>query len=349
MTSPASARPDGRILLPSLTGQGAVSAMTPPLRVALIGECMIELKEGPAGDLSRSFGGDTFNTAAYMARLGAALGPFVDYVSAVGDDRFSEDMLAFWAAHGVGSRLTLALPGRRPGLYAITVDKSGERSFAYWRGEAAARDCFAADGSDAVLAALAEYDLIYLSGISLAVLRPPSRERLLSRIEELAAAGVAVAFDCNHRPTLWADAAETRAAWQRVFGFARFVLMTVEEAAVLALGALDPLALMASWPGIELVVKDGAEPCIIRSGGRIFRVPATRVERLVDTTAAGDSFSAAYLLGRLLGLSVEECARSAHAVAGAVVQHPGAIAPAGAVPDVFAERISHPCTVGAAT
>ena len=316
-------------------------ATRPSFRVALIGECMIELKETASGALTRGFGGDTFNTAAYMARLGARLGPFVDYVSAVGDDRFSAEMVAYWNANGVGSRLTIALPHRRPGLYFITVDATGERRFAYWRGEAAARDCFEAEESGSTLAALGGFDLVYLSGISLAVLRPVSRERLLERLEEIAAAGVAVAFDCNHRPALWSSETEARAVWERVFGFARYALTTVEELAVLGAPARieDGLACFAAWPQVELVIKDGAAPCAIRASGEVLRVPAIRVARVIDTTAAGDSFSAAYLLGRLLGLPAEESARAAHAVAGAVVQHPGAIVPADATPDVFADRI----------
>ena len=47
-------------------------------RVACIGECMIELKQADGGLLSRGFGGDTLNTAVYLARLGAA----VDYITA---------------------------------------------------------------------------------------------------------------------------------------------------------------------------------------------------------------------------------------------------------------------------
>ncbi len=60
--------------------------MTKDIRVAAIGECMVELQERPDGGIVQSFGGDTFNTAAYMARLGEGLGAFVDYVSAIGDD-----------------------------------------------------------------------------------------------------------------------------------------------------------------------------------------------------------------------------------------------------------------------
>jgi 2-dehydro-3-deoxygluconokinase len=107
------------------------------IRVAAIGECMVELQERPDGGITQSFGGDTFNTAAYMARLGEGLGAFVDYVSAIGDDPFSEDMATFWRAQGVGDRLVLRRPGRRPGLYFIKTDAAGERRFFYWRGEAA--------------------------------------------------------------------------------------------------------------------------------------------------------------------------------------------------------------------
>ena len=119
------------------------------------------------------------------------------------------------------------------------------------------------------------------------------------------------------------------------------MLTTVEELAVIGAAERieDGLARFAAWPDVELVIKDGAAPCAIRAAGQVFRVPAVRVERVVDTTAAGDSFSAAYLLGRCLGLPVEDSARAAHAVAGAVVQHSGAVVPADATPDVFAERI----------
>ena len=50
--------------------------------VACLGECMIELSEHPDGSISRGFGGDTLNTALYMARLGMK----VQYVTALGDD-----------------------------------------------------------------------------------------------------------------------------------------------------------------------------------------------------------------------------------------------------------------------
>src|SRR5512145_1720140 len=109
--------------------------MTENFRIAMIGECMIEMQDRGAGTIAMAFGGDTFNTAAYMARLGEGLGPFVEYVSALGDDPYSEDMAAFWRAQGVGDSLVPRRKGKRPGLYFIKTDASGERRFYYWRGE----------------------------------------------------------------------------------------------------------------------------------------------------------------------------------------------------------------------
>src|SRR5215217_2176793 len=65
---------------------------------ACLGECMIELREEADGRLAQAYGGDTLNTAVYMARLGLA----VDYVTALGDDAFSDAMLAGWRDEGIG-------------------------------------------------------------------------------------------------------------------------------------------------------------------------------------------------------------------------------------------------------
>lgn len=309
-------------------------------RVAAIGECMVELQEKPDGSITQSFGGDTFNTAAYMARLGERLGTFVSYVSAIGDDPFSEAMAAFWREQGVDDALTLRRAGRRPGLYFIRTDAAGERRFYYWRGEAAVREMFETDGSAALLEALGGFNAIYISGISLAVLRPASRDRLLLRLEALAKAGVSIDFDCNYRPLLWDSVATTRAVYERVIGFAHRVLITVEELEVLGIEAtpLAGAAHFAAKPGLEVVIKDGAKPCTLIHDGAIETVPAVRVDKVVDTTAAGDSFSAAYLIGRSLGLDPAEAARRAHVVAAAVVGHRGAIIPKSALPDVFASE-----------
>jgi 2-dehydro-3-deoxygluconokinase len=84
---------------------------------------------------------------------------------------------------------------------------------------------------------------------------------------------------------------------------------------------------------VEVVLKL-AEPgvCIFHRGSEL-TVPAPPVERVVDTTAAGDSFAAAYLAARLADANPEAAARCGHSLAGTVVQHRGAIIPRSAMPE----------------
>src|SRR5258705_13626935 len=89
-------------------------------KVACIGECMIELKQAEGGLFSRGYGGDTLNTAVYLARLGVG----ADYITALGADTLSAEMFARWAGEGIGTRRELRRPGKRPGLSMI---QSGDR------------------------------------------------------------------------------------------------------------------------------------------------------------------------------------------------------------------------------
>ena len=89
-------------------------------RLLSIGECMVELAQAGDGLLRKGFAGDTFNTAWY-ARLCAAPGWQVDYLTALGDDQTSEDMLGFMANAGIGTETIRRLPGRMPGLSSASI------------------------------------------------------------------------------------------------------------------------------------------------------------------------------------------------------------------------------------
>src|SRR5579862_9588506 len=143
------------------------------MKVASIGECMIEFSAARDGLFARGFGGDTLNTAVYLSRLGIETA----YVTALGDDALSEAMVAAWQAEGVDTREVLRVPGRVPGLYMIERDARGERSFLYWRDRAPARELF--DRVDpSLLDRLARFDWLYLSGISLSLYGDSGRTRL---------------------------------------------------------------------------------------------------------------------------------------------------------------------------
>ncbi|KRP41928.1 2-dehydro-3-deoxygluconokinase [Pseudomonas libanensis] len=300
--------------------------MNTHLRIALIGECMIELQHRADGSLHQSFGGDTLNTAVYLRRELGEVGS-VDYVTALGDDSFSDAMCQQWHEEGLGLGMVQRLPGRLPGLYCIQTDANGERKFLYWRNEAAVRDCFTTPAAEPILAALSGYDVVYFSGITLAVLGAVGRERLLQTLVQIRRRGGRVVFDNNYRPRLWADLAAAREAYRTVLAEVDIALLTEDDERAL-FGYQDSEQVFAAYPSIaEVVLKRGADACLIRCAGVRFAVPALKVEKVVDTTAAGDSFSAAYLAGRLRGESPQEAAMAGHRLASRVIQVSGALIP----------------------
>ncbi|XXF11127.1 sugar kinase [Pseudomonas sp. D1-3] len=311
-----------------------------PIAVGLIGECMVELQRQADGGMRQGFGGDTLNTAIYLSHLCRGAGVAIDYLTALGDDPLSQAMRARWREDGVGDGRVRVLMDRLPGLYMIQTDAQGERSFLYWRSESAARHCFDGPGADELLAALGDYHTLYLSGISLAILTVEGRERLLEALCQARSRGTRIVFDNNYRPRLWPDAAEARRHHEALLGMVDIALVTWEDD-VAVFGFATPEQLFSHYAGLgvgEVVVKRGARSCLLHTADGRAEVSAETVEQVVDTTAAGDAFSAAYLAARLRGGEPEVAARWGHRLAGSVIQHPGALMPLAAMPSMPALR-----------
>jgi 2-dehydro-3-deoxygluconokinase len=296
-------------------------------RVAAIGECMIELCEHPDGSITRAFGGDTLNTAVYLARLGVP----VDYLTALGDDPWSDEMLSAWQAEGVGTSSVIRMTGRLPGLYIIQTDQHGERRFSYWRDRAPARELFALPQTSCLCRGLAQYSHIYVSGISLSLYGNAGRAVLFGALAQARQAGAKVVFDANFRARGWPDRDEARTAYETVLCLVDIMFASVEDLSLLFgpdwQGKLDQ-----HWQHAEIVLKLEQPACRIKFGGETLEIAAEMVPKVVDTTAAGDSFAAAYLSARLEGYAPPAAARAGHALARTVVQHRGAIIPRQAWP-----------------
>ena len=307
------------------------------IRVAAIGECMIELACGSGTDATIGFGGDTLNTAMYLARCGATAGIAVDYVTALGMDPMSDAMVGTWAAEGIGTSHVARREDRLPGLYMIHTDDSGERRFYYWRQQAAVRELFLGADADRLLAALSDYDALYFSGITLAVLAAEARERFRQALLEARRRGARVVFDSNYRPALWPAAAAAQLVLTAFLPTVTLALPSFEDEAKLwgdrSAAATAERYAAAGVP--EIVVKCGPADCVVLADGVIRSVPATTQVKAVDTTAAGDGFNAGYLAARLRDFEPVRAAETAHRLAGAIIGHRGAIMPRALTPDIW--------------
>ena len=305
-------------------------------RIALFGECMIELRGQMFGTMQQTFGGDTLNTAVYLARLTAGTNISVAYSTQLGTDAFSEAMVKAWEVEGIDTSMVRRVEGKMPGLYTIQVDDKGERTFFYWRDMSAAKDFFLHE--DSILEDhIPELDVLYFSGISLAMLPDSGREMLFSIVEKLRARGGKVFYDNNYRPRVWRGDPNTTKWYDKAFANCDLALITLEDNAALY-GLSEEAALEHAFnlPCEEVVVKRGADSTVVRVKGKEpITVPTFRVEKVVDTTGAGDSFAGGYLAARLSGQEPDVAARYGNKLASIVVQYPGAIIPKEVMPVFF--------------
>ena len=299
------------------------------MRAASIGECMVEFHRRPDGGYGRGWGGDTLNAAVYLARLGIP----TDYVTLLGDDPLSREMLAGWAAEGVGTGLVGRVPGRLPGLYLIETDARGERTFLYWRSAAPVRELMARRGPSLAVD-LADHALVYLTGVTLSLFDEDGRTALGEVLAALRGRGCRVAFDGNYRPSGWPDPARAREAFTAMLRRTDIALPTFEDEAAL-FGDASPqvtIARLRAAGVAEVAVKRGAEPCLVADGTTVVEVAVPRPVAPVDTTAAGDSFNAGYLAARLQGEPPRLAAARGLLLAAEVIRHRGATIPRSAMP-----------------
>lgn len=298
--------------------------------IAAFGECMLEVTGRFGAGARLGFGGDTLNTSIYLARLGVRVG----YVTAIGVDPLSDDLLQAWHDEGLDDRWVLRSPTRLPGIYAIRNDDQGERQFFYWRTTSAARDFFSLPRSENVIDQLESIPHLYLSGITLSIFDTSRHTRIVHLASRIRARGGGVFFDPNYRPQGWSAPESARAAMEALGPHISLVLPTYEDECALW-GDADPCRTIERWRGWgvpEIVVKSGPDGAIVHSGSVTTDVPVPDRIMPVDSTGAGDSFNAGYIAARLKGLPPVRAAQAGHALAAEVICHPGAIIPRHVLP-----------------
>ncbi len=291
-----------------------------------VGEVLIELVRGTDGRFSLSYGGDAFNTAVYLARGGVN----VAFATAIGDDPYSDSILALAAAEGVSGDLALRVAGRLPAVGLVDNGAGDQRGVRYWRDGAPVHDLFELPEWMRVAESLMSARLVYFSGITLSLFSNNGLGRFLAVLEVARQAGTKIAFDGNFRPRGWkGDLVRTRTVFIETLKRVDIALPTFDDEAVLW-GDPSPEATVARLQAFgigEIVVKNGPNSALVATAGAHEFVPVPEVLVPVDATAAGDGFNAGYLAARLAGRDPPQAAAEAHRLAGNVIRHPGALVP----------------------
>ena len=303
-------------------------------RIICIGECMVELHAVGADTFARSYAGDVYNTAVYLKR--SLPDAQVQFLTAIGDDAMSKAMRRMWHAQQIDDALAFPVAGGSAGLYLIETDAFGERSFQYWRKDSAARHWLArlVEEGEALLHGA---DIVYFSGITLAILSPEERAAAIELLRRARAHLGRIAFDPNVRLRLWQSPQAAAQTIRAAMSVCDIALPSAEDLAWL-LATDEPMRqidLLMDMGVSEVALTLGAAGCAIAAGEVRKRLSNLSVEPVIDTSGAGDAFNGAYLANRLQGRSPDEAAQAAIQVASRAVTHAGAIVPA---------LVSHPAT-----
>ena len=287
---------------------------------------MIEITDDQKLDRGFQFAGDVYNTA-YNLKQG--LGPQfnVNFLTALGDDEFSTQMLKCWRDDGIDTSKVMILDGDLPGLYIIKTDKKGERRFHYWRGESAAKHFLNSIEFVNCLNSLSKPFCMYFSGITLALMQDDVRAIFFKVMEGFRAGGTIMAFDSNFRPSLWDSSGQAIGALQKAWQLTDIAMPTLDdEVKLFGDTSAEELSRKLIDFGVSAgVIKLGAKGCFAFDGTISQFCPAKRIRRVVDTTGAGDAFNGGFLSRYIETDDVVQSSILASRLAEQVIGHAGAI------------------------
>ncbi|MDN5787255.1 PfkB family carbohydrate kinase, partial [Pseudorhodobacter sp.] len=204
---------------------------------------------------------------------------------------------------------------------------NAERSFSYWRGQSAARQLAQAAG--ALQAAMLGADLVYFSGISLAILDAQGRKTLLDAAQTARKNGKTIAFDSNLRPHLWASNEEMKTNIMQAAAVSDIILPSYDdEAKYFCDTDIAATANRYLDAGAKtVIVKNGAGAVYTVHDGTVEEIATPPVMQIVDTTSAGDSFNAGFFASFDRPQTMRDRGLAASRVAAQVIGRKGALVP----------------------
>lgn len=292
--------------------------------VTVIGAAIIDVLAGPVNEqvfrtgsqpmetTKLSFGGDALNEAVALARLGVP----VELISKVGCDEAGVQVLTFLQANGVATDSVKQEAGLTTGINIVLVDEKGERHF-LTNPNGSLRKLSLEDVEPYVedAAGIVSFASMFVSPM----LDIPAMERLFQQVKSKPERILVVDMT---KP----KCGEKLEDLKGLLPYIDYFLPNEAEVALLT-GVEDAYenAELLVEAGVSCaVIKCGGRGCLIRTSKECIEIPAYPVEKVVDTTGAGDCFVAGFLWGLSQGLGLEECGRLACATASYAVECMGA-------------------------
>lgn len=305
--------------------------MHPTILVA--GETLVDFLPERQGPLSavetftRRPGGAPANVAVGLTRLDH--GPW--FWTRVGTDPFGDDLVATLSAEGIPERFLVRDPDAKTSLAFVAHDVDADRDFSFYREHTADTRMEPGTVPDEVLA---EVDWVYVGGVALA--SGSSRAATLDLAERAREQGARVWFDPNARPELWDD--DFPALFEEMLGHTDVVKASDEDLVAAGIeeeSAADLAAeLQARGPDTVFLTMGASGAYAAAAAEAPWGAATTSHDGYdvdpVDTTGAGDAFTAGALAALHEGESLEEALAFANAVAAVTTTAEGAMT---ALPD----------------
>ena len=275
-------------------------------------------EDAMASSLTIRQGGSGANTAIVLSKLGLP----VQMVGRTGDDHWGEIARQSLQKFGVDTRAVSRDPELSTGLIFIPVAESGERTLFSYRG---ANASIAVDHIQSALIEPGHF--LHLSGY--AFLRSPQREAAWRLVELARQAGARISLDSGIAPAVQAQPELVKLLPQL-----NLLVLGTPEAKSLTGAITQDEAIQALLElGVDLVgLKLGSRGCLIANSDHSIILPSFPVQA-VDTTGAGDAFSASLIYSQLKSFNLPCAGIFANALGGLATT---VIGGGGAFPDISA-------------
>ena len=274
----------------------------------------------------RGYGGDTSNFIIAVCRLGGKAG----YLTRLGDDEFAESFMKLWTLEGVDTRHIAKDQAAYTGMYFIA--RMGQKhDFTYFRQNSAASRM-----TPEILPAdyIRKARILHISGISQSI-STTARDTVLAAITIAKEANVKISYDPNLRLKLW-PLHQAKSVIHETISMVDIVMPSIEDAQLLT-GKSNPEEIVQLYLelGTEVVaLKLGSEGSMLATREKTeegFRLNIQKFDpykvESKDTTGAGDTFDAAFVVGYLAGWPLEKCMCFANAAAALTTTELGAVSP----------------------